>query len=133
VEATSIARDGVLDLLIAFPPLFRIVQSPLEVPRDIAIILLALLNIVLIAIMVILVWQLWRLMRLITKSVPPLVNTVQETANTVKDTATSVKGTVAFVDAAVVRPTIEAAGFTAGAKRFVRVLFRGPRRRGGSA
>lgn len=133
MEATAIARDGVLNLLIALPPLLSATESPLEIPRDIAIILLALLNIILIAILVVLVWQLWRLMRVITKAVPPLVSTVQDTANTVKATATSVKGTVAFVDAAVVRPTIEAAGFTAGAKRFMRVLFRGPRKRGGTA
>jgi len=131
VEATFIAGDGVLDLRIALLPLLSAAQSPLEIPRDIAIIILAILNIVLIAILVILVWQLWRLMRVITRAVPPLVNSVQGTADTVKEAAVSVKGTVSFVDAAIVRPTIEAAGFTAGAKRFIRVLLRGPSRRGG--
>jgi hypothetical protein len=131
VEATLIARDGVLNFPTALAPLLSTAQSPLEVPRDIAIILLALLNIILIAILVILVWQLWRLMRVITKAVPPLMTTVHDTANTVKETATSVKGTVSFVDAAIVRPTIEAAGFTAGAKSFFRVLARGTGKRGG--
>ena len=129
MEAIATAQTAVLHLFAAVPPLLSTVESPLAIPRDLAIILLALLNIILIAILVVLVYQLWRLMRVITKAVPPLVNTVQQTADTVKDTATSVKGTVAFVDAAVVRPTIEASGFTAGAKRFVRVLFRGPTRR----
>ncbi len=87
----------------------------LAVIRDLAVIILAILNIVLVTILVIIAYFIWRLVKAIRRELPAL-------ANTARETLTTVEGTTDFLGTAVARPAIDAIGFFAAARRFLRVL-----------
>mgnify|MGYP005838455785 CR=1 FL=1 len=98
-------------------------MTPLEIVRDLAIVILALESIIIGIVLTLLLWQVRSLTRLLQQEIKPMLDSMRETIGTVK-------GTTSLVSETIVSPAVKIGGFAAGVRRTLEVLlsFKGSRK-----